>query len=153
MIKFIIGLIAVVFLALAGYMFTQSSKTVEHKVAKKVETKVTTSHEVEKPKVSQPKVKKHLSAKVEKKDVMDKVITSHKSVELSESAESSDEIGKDLTLEGIKNADVSNEEKEAMLNDLAYSMVNLVENEETPTEEEILKTIVEDENNLSPNKN
>jgi len=57
MIKFIIGLIAVVFLALAGYMFTQSSKTVEHKVAKKVETKVMTSHEVENPKVSQPKSK------------------------------------------------------------------------------------------------
>jgi len=155
MIKFIIGLIAVVFLALAGYMFTQSNKTAEHKVAKKVETKVTTSHEVEKPKVSQPKIKEHLSAKVEKKDVveMDKVITSHKSVEMSDSAESSDEIGKGLTLEGIENANVSDEEKEAMLNDLAYSMINLVENEETPTEEEILKTIVEDENNLSPNKN
>jgi len=145
MIKVILGLVAVVFLALAGYMFTQSSKTAEHKVAQKVKTKVTTSHEVEKPKVSQPKVKEHLSAKVEKKDVMDKVITSHKSAEISDSAESSDEIGKGLTLEGIENADVSDEEKERMRDDLAYHLSLEKRNETSLSEEEILE-LIEKEN-------
>jgi len=144
MIKVILGLVAVVFLALAGYMFTQSSKTAEHKVAKKVETKVTTSHKVEKPKVSQSKVKEHLSAKVEKKDVMDKVITSHKSVEMSESAESSDEIGKGLTREGIENADVSDEEKDRMTMDMLYYQSKHMPNEPTLSEEEIQKIMKDD---------
>ena len=144
MIKFIIGLIAVVFLALAGYMFTQSNKTAEHKVAKKVEIKVTTSHEVKKPKVSQSIVKEHLSAKVEKKDVMDKVVTSHKNVEMSDSTKSSDEIGKDLTLEGIENANVSDEEKERMRDDLAY--YNNLHMDEKPSlsDDEILEQIKQD---------
>jgi len=88
MIKFIIGLIAVVFIVLVAYMFTQSSRTAEHKVAKKVETKVTTSHKVEKPKIFQPKVKEHFSSKVEKKDVMDKVIVPQKSTEVRQISES-----------------------------------------------------------------
>jgi len=144
MIKFIIGFIAVVFLALAGYMFTQSSKIVEHEVAKKVETKVTVSHKVEKPKVSQPKVKEHLSSKVEKKDVMDKVITSHKSVEMSKSAESSDEIGKGLTLEGIENADVSDEKKERMINNFVYKQGLEIQNETILSDEEIFEMIKKD---------
>ena len=56
MIKFIIGLIAVVFLALAAYMFTQSSKTAEHKVAQKVE--INTQKVVEKKTIE---VSKHVN--------------------------------------------------------------------------------------------
>jgi len=143
MIKVILGLVAVVFLALAGYMFTQSNKTAEHKVAKKVETKVTTSHEVEKAKVSQPKVKEHLSAKVENKDVveMDKVIALHKDTEISDSVESSDAIGKGLTLEGIENADVSDEEKERMRDDLAYRESFNIEPLDELNNEEVEKLI------------
>jgi len=146
MIKVILGLVAVVFFALAGYMFTQSNKPAEHKVAKKVEIKVTTSHELEKAKVSQPKVKEHLSAKVENKDVseMDKVIASHKSVEISDSAESSDEIGKGLTLEGIENANVSDEEKERMINNFVYKQGLEIQNETILSDEEIFEMIKKD---------
>jgi len=144
MIKVILGFIAVVFLALAGYMFTQSNKTVEHKVAKKVETKVTTSHEVEKPKVSQSNVKEHFSAKVENKNVMDKVVTSQRSVEISDSAESFDEIGKGLTLEDIENANVSDEEKERMKNDMVYYQGLHTEPSKPLSDEEILQIIEHD---------
>jgi len=149
MIKVILGLIAVVFLALAGYMFTQSSKTAEHKVTKNTEAKVMTSHEVEKPKVSEPKIKEHLSAKVENKDVseMDKVIASYKSIEISDSAESSDEIGKGLTLEGIENANVSDEEKERMRDDMAYYQSQYTDPSESLSDEEILELIKKDLNN------
>jgi len=144
MIKFIIGLIAVVFVALVAYMFTQPKKAVDHKVAKKIETRVTTSHEVEDSKIPQPKAKEHLSAKAEKKDAMDKIVTAHKSIEESNSIESEDEIGKGLTLEDIENADVSDEEKERMRDDLAYYQDLHTEPSERLSDKEILKIIEED---------
>jgi len=140
MIKFIIGLIAVVFIALVAYMFTQS----ENKETKKIETKVTKSHEVEKPKVSKLKEKEHLSAKVEKKDVTDKVVASQRDTEVSNSAEPSDEIGKGLTLEGIENVDVSDEEKERMRDDLVYYQNQNTELSKALSDEEILEIIKED---------
>jgi len=149
MIKFIIGLIAVVFLVLAGYMFTQSNKIVEHKVAKKVETKVTTSHEVEKPKVSQSNVKEHFSAKVEKKDAM--VITLDKSVEISDSVESSDEIGKDITQEDIDNAG-SDEEKERMISLAAYRETSINQRKTALSEEDFLKILKNHFNNTTNKK-
>jgi len=82
MIKFILGFIAVVLMALVTYIFTQSEKKAEHKVAKKVETKVTKKQKVGQPKVSktkvvQQKIEKHTP---EKEDAMDELIASEKSI-------------------------------------------------------------------------
>jgi len=76
--------------------------------------------------------------------VMDKVITSHKSAEISDSAESSDEIGKGLTLEGIENADVGDEEKEWMRDDLAYYNNLHMDEKSSLSDDEILEQIKQD---------
>jgi len=141
MIKFILGFIAIVLLALVAYTFTQSEKKAEHKVVKEVETKVENTQKVEQPKVTQPKVKKHISVK---EDAIDEVITSQKSVEISDSVESSDEIGKDLTLEGIENANVSDEEKARMRDDLTYYQAEHTEPSEPLGNEEVEKMMIED---------
>jgi len=57
MIKFIIGIIAIILVGLVGFMITQSEKKVEDKVTKKDEIKAINPHEIVKPKVSQTKNK------------------------------------------------------------------------------------------------
>jgi hypothetical protein len=51
------------------------------------------------------------------------------------------EIGKDLTLESIENADVSDEEKERMIDDIAYRLSLEKLDEPSLSEEEILELI------------
>ena len=144
MIKFIIGLVAVVLLALGAYMFTHSLERVEQKVSQKREHALPKSHEVAEPKVSQPKTEAHLSQKAKEKDVLDEVITSQSSIESSNSAKSSEEIGKGLTLEEIENADVSEEEKERMRDDMVYYQGVHMDPQPTLSEEEVQKMIEED---------
>jgi len=133
MIKFILGFIAVVLMALVAYTFTQSEKKAEHKVVEKVETKVEKIQKLE-----QPKVKKHISVK---EDAMVKVVTSQKSVEMSENVELTDEIGEDLTLESIDNANVSDEEKKLLRGQLALKEVSDLKSNTSITEEEMIKII------------
>ena len=147
MIKFIIGLVAVVLLALGAYLFTHSPERVEQKVSQKREHTLPKSHEVAEPKVSQPKTEAHLSQKAKEKDVMDEVIASQSSIESSSSAKSSEEIGKGLTLEEIENADVSEEEKERMKMDMIYYQSKHMPNEPALSDEEIQKMIEEDAKN------
>lgn len=144
MIKIIIGLITVVFIVLVGYMFTQSKEKIKHKVAKKVEKLVLKSDEVIETKISQLKIKEHLSTKIEKKDVMDKVLTTSKSVEVSVAIELFEKIGADFTRESIENTDVSDEEKERMRDDLAYAKSLNPDIFESHSDEEILTMMRED---------
>jgi hypothetical protein len=119
----------------------RSKKKVNDTNVEKVEKITVELDEVEKPKVSQPHLKEHLSAKVEKKDVMDEVVVSDKSIEILKNVESSDEIGESLTLEGIENADVSDEEKERMRDDLAYQKSFDIAPSNNLTDEEVIKLI------------
>jgi len=159
MIKFILGFIAVVLMALVAYTLTQSEKKAEHKVVKKVETKVTKKQKVEQPKVTQPKVKEHISVK---NNTIDEVIALQKKVEMSDSIESADEIGeglqntvadlsskigKDLTLESIQNSNVSEDEKDHMLAVLAaYQSYRDRNNALAISEEEGLKVLTKEFN-------
>jgi len=138
MIKLILGLIAVL-MVLIAYTFTQSEEKVEDKVIKKIKTKVT-----KKQKVKQPKVKEYVSVKG---NIIDEVIALQKSVTMSDSVESTDDIGEGLTLEDIESADVSDEEKERMRDDLVYYQAKHTEASEPVSEEEILKIIIEDTKN------
>lgn len=141
MIKFVLAVVAVVFVGLAYYAYTDKPNNID------VKTAVTEKEPRKTEKVSV--VAQDLKEK--KSSIKNIMAKSPKIVskESNEEMENEMEIGEDLTLEGIENTDLSDEKKEEMLNDLAYSMVNLVEDEQTPTEEEILKTILEDENNLN----
>jgi len=144
--KFVIGLIALIFIALAAYVFTgQSSK----KVAKSTVTQKMEKTEVAKTKVEKPvKVAKEVGIsrkqKIRKNDEM-----SVKSTSLNEgkSVLPENEIGKGLTLEGIESADVSDEDKEIMIGDMLYQHSLNQINETSLNEEEIQKIIIEDTQN------
>jgi len=142
--KFVIGLIALIFIALAVYVFTgQSSK----EVAKSTVTQKMKKTEVIKTKVEKPvEVAKEVGTfskqKVQKNDEM-----SVKSISTNErqvSSSSENEIGKGLTLEGIENADVSDEEKEQMRDDMVYYESLNAEPSKPLNEEEIFNIIDED---------
>jgi hypothetical protein len=141
MIKFVIGLIALIFVALAVYVYTDkkgqevTKSIVTHKVLKK---------EVTKDKVLKP-------VKVTKKVVSTKPMANKKTERLVKSTSpevqmtnSENEIGEGLTLESIENADVSDEEKERIIDDMAYYQGLHTEPSESLSDKEIQKMIDED---------
>ena len=110
--KFVLGLVALVLVGLLLYVYTgkenkQPQKQTVHKTVKEE----TPSHEV--------------VASVEKKvSVKSKPVVQHtvkkESLKVANTSNSDGEIGEDLTLESIENADVSEEEKAVMRMDIAY---------------------------------
>ena len=139
MIKFVLGLIALIFVTLAVYVYTDkqgkeiTKSVVTHKMVKK---EVTTT------KVSKPvTVAKEVSTFVNPKDLLVKDISSNEN-QLTNSQEN--EIGKGLTLEGIENADVSEEVKKRLLDDMIYNHSTDMEQRPSLNNEELEKIIIED---------
>jgi len=114
--KFIIGLIALIFIALVVYIFTGKN----HKEV----AKSAVAHKIEKMDVTKTKVEKHVEVVREVSSSVKSVAKQDKTNVKKDSneenfASSENEIGKGLTLEGIENADLSDEESERMRDDLA----------------------------------
>jgi hypothetical protein len=141
MIKFVIGLMALIFVALAVYTYTDkkveevTKSAVTHKVVKEVTEK----------KVSKPAhvTKKVLSAKPMAKKKTEDVLVKSTSHEV-QTTNTENAIGEGLTLEGIENADVSDEEKQRMRDDMAYYQGLHTEPSEPLSDKEIQTMIDED---------
>jgi hypothetical protein len=157
MIKFIIGLIALIFVALAAYVYTgQKGEEI---------TKSAVTHEVVKEDVQKKEIEVTKVAKVEidNKKVLS-TVESSKSIkkkisEIDETETSTSigrgeqdsvadfsKIGEGLTLEGIKNADVSEHEKDLMLDDLAAYQSYRNRNNLGISKEEGIKTLIKEFN-------
>ena len=140
--KFVLGIIAVVLISLTTYVYIDSNGK-QHKPK-------------EVTKVIQPKeqVSKAVPAKVTSKKVIpSKADTSVKEVvstvqsKVTSEVEIESEIGKDLTIEGIENADVSDEQKEILYADIAYRQSITEEEVEAMSEEEAFSLIERDVKN------
>jgi len=133
--KFVLGLVALVLVGLLLYVYTgkenkQPQKQTVHKTVKEVTPSKEEVISIEK-KVSET-TKPSVQHTVKKE-----------SLKIEKTSNSGGEITKDLTLEGIENADVSDEEKVQMKDDMAYQQ-SLEPNEATINEEAILKIIDHD---------
>jgi len=115
MMKFVLGLIVAILVALGIYTYsnqsTEKSNPTPSISEKKIEVKKTekvsvVAHEVKAKKSSA----KNITAK------SPKVVSSETSNEMADE----EEIGKGLTLEGIENADVSEEKKQIMIGEMLY---------------------------------
>ena len=141
--KFVLGLIALVLIGLMLYVYTgkdhkQPQKQTVHKTVKEETPSKEVVTSVEKPKpVVQHTVKKE-SLKVES--------TSSK---VQNTSNSDGEIGEDLTLESIKNADVSDEEKERMISLAAYRETSAKTEKTELSEEDFLKVLKNHFNNTN----
>ena len=140
--KFVLGLVALVFIGLAVYVYIgkdhkQPQKQTVHKTVKEVAPSSEEVTSVEK-KVS-AKVKPVVQHTVKKESLK----VENASVEVQNTSSSDGEIGEGLTLEGIENADVSEVERERMRDNMAYQQ-SLEPSEPTLSEEEILKLIDQD---------
>ena len=115
MIKFVLAFIALILVILGIYTYTnqESEKTVPApaSVTQKVEVQ-----ETEKV-LPQTKEVKAKTSSVKNITVKSPKVVSH---ETSYEMVDTEEIGKGLTLEGIENADVSEEEKEMLILDMIY---------------------------------
>ena len=134
--KFVLGLISLVLVALIFYVYTdkdekQPQKQTVHKTVKEV----TPSSEVE------TSVEKKVSVK--SKPVVQHSVQKER-LNVKKTSYSDDKIGEEFTLESIENTDVSEEEKIRMLDDIAYTKSLEVSDEPTLSDEEILKIIDED---------
>ena len=139
MIKFVIGSIALIFVVLAVYVYTGEKS---EEVSKSVVT-----HEVVKDKANKQEtveVVNEVSSQTKPTVKKDKLLVENTSNTEEETINSEDVIGEGLTLEGIENADVSDEEKERMRDDMAYYQGINTEPTELLSDEEIQKIIVED---------
>ena len=136
MMKFVLGLIVAILVALGIYTYsnqsTEKSNPTPSISEKKIEVK-----ETEKVSVVAQEVQKKKSS-VKAKKVIDRVSVTKESTGQEET------IGEGLTLEGIENTDVSDEEKERMLDDMAYNQSLEVNDEPTVSDEEVLKIIDQD---------
>ena len=143
MIKLILSIVALVLIGLSLYVYmdkesTPSTKPAAHKAVA-----------VEKPSVKDEPTKTASVKKVEQvaqKKVLpkSKAEKTTSTVSVKEDAGLAEvEIGKGLTLESIENADVSDEEKERMRDDLAYRESFKPSNSNL-TDKEILETIKKD---------
>ena len=81
---------------------------------------------------------------MKKSSVKNITVKSPKVVSQEQTQEMEEEVGKGLTLEGIENADVSDEERERMIDDMVYDKDLNTPHEPTLGEAEILKIINED---------
>ena len=154
LIKFILAIIAMIFVGLAAYVYMNPKETDTSmtNVTQKTETSIVKK---ETPSVQQESV----SAKAEvvskkKSSAKNTTVKSPKVVssETSNEMVDTEEIGKGLTLEGIENADVSDEEKDLMLTDMVYYQSKHMPEEPSLTEEEILQMIEQDAKNGILNK-
>lgn len=137
MIKFVLAFIALILVILGIYTYTNQD-------AKK--TVPTSSSVTQKVEVEEKVLPQAHEVKAKKSSVKNITVKSPKVVSSETSNEMADEeeIGKDLTLEGIENADVSDEEKEGMRDDLAYYQSLHMKPKPALNEKEILKLIEED---------
>jgi len=137
MIKFLLGFVAIIVVLLAAYMFTNKpTETAKKETISKVKEQDVSKTEIEVSKVPEVKAsKKVLSVVKPAKDIKKKI---------SEVNSNETSIGKGLALEGIENADLSDKEKERMIDDMVYDKDLNTPHEPTLGEEEILKIINED---------
>jgi len=132
--KFVIGFIALIFVALAVYTYTDKKGV---SVSKSVVT-----HKVEKVGVTEAKVSEPVVMKAEKtpsKPVANKSIK--KGLVGKSTSNPENEMGKVLTLESIENMDISDEEKERMVNLEAYKETSMNQRETSLSEEDFLKIL------------
>ena len=139
MIKFVLVFIAVILMALGIYKYSNQSSEI-HTQKPTISEKKKEVKETEKVSVVTQKVKE------KKSSVKNIMVTSPKVVsqEPTQEIENEEEIGKGLTLESIENADVSDEEKEEMLDDMVYNQSLKAEPSEPLSEEEIFNIIDQD---------
>ncbi len=145
MIKFILAVIAMIFVALAAYMYMNPKAEAHAPVAKT--TQETSMVKKETPSVQQENVSAKAEVASEKKSsVKNPTVKSPKVVSSETSNEMVDEeeVGKGLTLESIENANVSDEEKGRMRDDMAYYQGLHAEPSEPLSDEDIQKMIDED---------
>jgi len=138
MIKFLLGFVAIIVVLLATYMFTNKpAETAKKETISKVkEQDVSKTEIIEVSKVPEVKAsKKVLSVVKPAKDIKKKI---------SEVNSNETSIGEGLTLESIENADVSDEEKKDMLDDLVFNYSLNMEESPSLSEEELLKIIEKD---------
>jgi hypothetical protein len=136
MIKFLLGFVTLMVVLLAAYMFTDKPNETPKTTMTKVEKRDVSEKRVEVSETKEVKTsKKVVSVAKPLKDLKRKV----SKVSHSEAA-----IGEGLTLESIENADVSDEEKKDMLDDLVFNYSLNMEDSPSLSEEELLKVIEED---------
>jgi len=132
--KFVIGFIALIFVALAVYTYTDKKGV---SVSKSVVT-----HKVEKVEVTEAKVSEPVVMKAEKtpsKPVANK--STKKELVGKSTSNPENEVGKVLTLESIENMDISDEEKERVVNLEAYKETSINQRETSLSEEDFLKIL------------
>ena len=136
MIKFVLAFIALILVILGIYTYTnqESEKTVPTPASVTQKVEVQETEEV----LPQTKEVKEKTSSVKNATVKSPKVVSHKtSYEMADT----EEIGKGLTLESIENADVSDEEKERMIDQMVYYQSLQTSDIEPLGEEEILKMI------------
>jgi len=142
MIKFVLAFIALILVMLGIYTYSNQDAKKTVPTSPSV-TKVTQKVEVEETEKVLPQTHevKAKTSSVKNTTVKSPKVVSHKT---SNEMEDTEEIGKGLTLESIENADVSDEEKERMRDDMAYYQGLHAEPSEPLTDETIVKMIDED---------
>ena len=136
MIKFLLGFVTLMVVLLAAYMFTDKPNETPKTTMTKVEKRDVSEKRVEVSETKEVKTsKKVVSVAKPLKDLKRKV---------SKVSHAKAAIGEGLTLESIENADVSDEEKERLINDMVYHE-SLKEIElENLSEDEIENMIIKD---------
>ena len=138
MIKFVLVFIAVILMILGIYNYSNQSTEI-HTQKPTISEKKKEVKETEKVSVVAQEVNVKKSSE---KNIM---VTSPKVVsELPINVNDEEEIGKDLTLESIENTDVSDEEKEHMLDDMVYNQSINSPSSDPIGDEENLNILYED---------
>ena len=140
--KFVIGFIALIFVALAVYTYTDKKGV---SVSKSVVTHKVEKVEVTEAKVSEPvvmKAEKTPSKPVANKSTKKELVGRGTSGNEVQVTDSENKIGKGITQNDIDNAE-TDEEKQRLIDERAYAQ-SLVESDiPLPTEDEILEIIEE----------
>ena len=139
MIKFVLVFIAVILMALGIYNYSNQNTEI-HTPKPTISEKKKAAKEIEKVSVVTQEVKEKKSSAKNTMAQSPKVVLQ----ETTQEMESEEDIGKALTLESIKNTDMSDEEKERMIDDMVYHKDLNIPADPTLGEEEILKIINED---------
>ena len=137
--KFVLGLIVAILVALGIYTYSNQSTEKSNPTPSISEKKIDV-RKTEKVSVVAREVQKKKSS-VKNITVKSPKVVSQK---VSRETEDGKTIGEGLTLEGIENTDVSDEEKEGMRDDMAYYQSLHMKPKPALNEEEILKLIEED---------
>ena len=142
MIKFILAVIAMIFVGLAAYVYMNPKETDTSvtKVTQKTETSIVKQ---ETPSVQKESVSAKAEVVSKKSSAKNTTAKSPKVVshETSQEMADTEEIGKGLTLESIENADVSEEEKDRLLGELVSYESYKVRNEPSVAPEEDLERL------------